>query len=188
MNAGSSVVRPRLIEAAIQLYGLYGFNGVNMRQLAKAAHTTTGTLYRLFGHDRKLYAAAVKMAISRVLEAVVKSVFLLADNPDNNDALALVGQALELWYNSLGQAETRLLMHIEFSDASHRKLAWTPLHKMTNHVARSLQSALPGTTLEVFTIAQSWIAALVQLKISEHSDARQAARVVGQYVLLLRAK
>lgn len=184
-----SVVRPRVIEAAIQLYGLYGFNGVNIRQLAKVAHTTPGSIYRLFRNDRKLYAAAVNMAISRVLEAVVKSVFVLADNPDNNDALAMVGQALELWYNCLGQAETRLLIQVEIADASHRKLARTPLDKMTNHVARSLKAALPGTTLEVFTIAKGLIAALVQMKVSEQdSDAGQAARLGRQYVLLLGAK
>lgn len=188
MSVGS-VVRPRVIEAAIQLYGLHGFSGVNIRQLAKTARTTSASIYRLFRSDRKLYAAAVNMAISRALEAVAKSVFVLVDNLDNNDALAMVGQALELSYNSLGQAEARLLMQVDIADASHRKLARTPLDKMTNHVARSLKAALPGTTLEVFTIAKGLIAALVQMKVSEQdSDAGQAARLVGQYVLLLGAK
>jgi AcrR family transcriptional regulator len=184
-----SVVRPRVIEAAIQLFGLHGFRGVNMRELAKAARTTPGTVYRLFRSDRKLYAVAVNTAINRALEAVAKSVFVLVDNPDKEDALAMVGKALKLWYDSLGQAEARLLVQVEIADALHRKLARTPVDKMASHVAKSLHAALPETKLEMLAIANCLLGALVQMKISEQgSDTEQAERLVGQFVLLLDAK
>lgn len=180
-----SVVRPRVIEAAIRLFGQNGFQGVNMRHLAAESATTAGTVYRLFKSDRRIYSAAVNTAVDRALEAVAKSVFVLVDNPDSEDALAMVGQALKLWYGALGQAEARLLMQVEIADTKFRQSARTPLEKMTHHIAKALRRAVPHHKLDMHVIAQGVMAALFQIKISEHPDSgkRQMEALIDQFVL-----
>ncbi len=181
-----SVVRPRIVDAAIELFGVYGYEGVNMRQLAHAAKTTTGTLYRLFSSKKeKVYGVAVNEAVNRALKAVAESVFVLLDNPEAEDFLSMIGQALKLWYSALGQAEARLLMQVEIADPKFRQSARMPLEKITNHIAKALRKAVPHKKLDMHVIAQGVIAALFQVKISEHSDSgkRQMESLVNQFVL-----
>lgn len=186
-----SVVRPRLVEAAIELFGVHGYEGVNMRQLAKAAQTTAGTLYRLFSRKKqKVYEAAVREAVNRTLKGVAQSVFLLVDDAEREEAASRIGKALRAWYSSLGQNEARLLQQVEIADPKHRKLTRTPLEKMAEHLTRILgQMRLEIKPSLLHEYAGGVVDALFRLKISNYDDAEQRMEDrVNVFVALLRSK
>jgi AcrR family transcriptional regulator len=188
MLVGSSTVRPRAIEAAIRIFGSRGYAGVNMRDLAKAAKTTPASIYRLFGNKKEdIYKVAVTTARDRALDAVALSVFVLVDHTDEDDAVAVIGRAMRVWYNGFGQAEARLLLQVEIADSRYRKLARGPFEKMANHLATALQKAQTGTKKgDMQDVAKILLSALFFLKVSEHeSERQQIDDIVNQLVLLV---
>lgn len=193
MLAGSSIVRPRAIEAAIRTFGSRGYAGVNIRDLAKAAKTTPATLYHLFGNKKEdIYKIAVTTARDRALDAVALSVFVLVDNTDEDDAVAVIGRAMRVWYNGFGQAEARLLLQVEIADSKYRRLARDPFEKMANHLATALQKAPIGTKTKTVTkgnmhsVAKVLVSALFFFKVSEHeSERHEIDDIVNQIVFMV---
>jgi AcrR family transcriptional regulator len=206
-----SVKRPKIIEVAILLFGRYGYAGVDMRGLAQAANTTTGTVYRLFSGEgdkpgakkrdgqqerekqkEHLYDVAVNTAISRALAAAAQSVFALVDDTDDEDALSMIGQALKLWYNAFGQPEARLLMQVEIADPDpqRRRSARVPFQKMGHHLAKAIERVNAGRKVDAPQIASSLLDSLYRLKISEHDHSEQQLMEsrIGQLVLLIGRK
>lgn len=204
-----SLTRSRIVESAILLFGRYGYAGVDMRGLAHAANTTTGTVYRLFDAEgdkpraktkertkekqkERLYDVAVMTAISRSLEAVARSVFVLVDDTDEDDALSMIGQALKLWYNGFGQAEARLLMHVEVADPDprRRRSARVPFEKMAHHLAKAIERVSPGRKIDAGETAKGLLSSIFHLKICEHDNSEQQdlEKRIGQLVLLVGRK
>jgi AcrR family transcriptional regulator len=183
-----SIVRPRILETAIRLFGLYGRNGVNMRALVKAAHTTPGTVYIMFKSKEKLYEAAVTASINRALEAVAKSVFVFVDKNDDDDILSMVGNALKLWYSGLGQAEARVLMQVEMADPRWRQRARVPLEKMAHHLATALQKARHGSKTDAHQDAQNALATLFKYKVDEQPQGYDIGLVIDRIVLSMSKK
>jgi len=177
-----SIVRPRVLEAAIRLFALYGRNGVNMRALVKAAHTTPGTVYEMFKSKEKMWETVVTACINRALEAVAKSVFVLVDTNDD-DIFSMVGNALKLWYSSLGQSEARVLMHVEMADPKWRQRARLPLEKMAQHLTTAIHKARLGSKTEAHQDAENALAALFKYKVGEQPQGHDIAFVIDRLVL-----
>lgn len=188
-----SVVRPRLVEAAIELFGDKGFNGVAMSELASFAHTTGATVYRLFSHKKeKVYSVAVHEAIHRALEAAEKSVSFWLKTRGETDEAFRCGKALRMWYECLGKKEARLLQQVLLGDRKHRKLARTPLDKMSDHLAKALEqtSAKTRHTAEALReLAETEVDALFQIKVSHIDDSlERVERRVDTFLKVLFPK
>ncbi|MFG6495049.1 TetR/AcrR family transcriptional regulator [Fictibacillus sp. UD] len=48
-------VREKILNQAVQEFGMHGYEGVNVQQLAKSIGVTTGALYHHFGNKIELY-------------------------------------------------------------------------------------------------------------------------------------
>lgn len=59
-RSASLDTRERLIQAAIRLFGEYGFEATTTRELAEAAEANIGSIAYHFGHKRGLYLAAAR--------------------------------------------------------------------------------------------------------------------------------
>ena len=171
MNIGS-LVRPRIVECAIELFGDKGFDGVAMADLASGAKTTKATVYRLFDHRKsKVYTVAVREAVHRASEAVEECRFLLEDA--TLDLTGRIQPVLHFWYRTLGRKEARLLQQVLMHDSKNRKLAREPLEKMVERLAKALEQVRPkGKSPEVLRdIASNQVDALFQIKVSGGDDA-----------------
>ncbi|WP_108445382.1 CerR family C-terminal domain-containing protein [Halomonas denitrificans] len=60
LRSASLDTRERLIQAAIRLFGEYGFEATTTRELAEAAEANIGSIAYHFGHKRGLYLAAAR--------------------------------------------------------------------------------------------------------------------------------
>lgn len=188
MNVGS-VVRPRLVEVAIQLFGDKGYDGVSVADLAVAANTTGATVYRLFSHRKsKLYSVAVREAVARAHEAVDECEFLFDDT--GADLAGRIGQALRLWDRKLGVKEARLLQQVLIADSKHRKLARAPLNKMAGHLSKALEKSFIANKGREFLYeaASTQIDALLQLKIAEQADEGSVKKRINVFLELVFPK
>lgn len=70
-----------LLDTAVQLFWRQGYQGTSIRDVAKAANLTTGTLYNEFGGKDDLYAATLERYFVQVIKPRVDSI-LLADEPE----------------------------------------------------------------------------------------------------------
>jgi AcrR family transcriptional regulator len=192
-----SVIEPRIIEAAIHLFGSRGFEGTNMRDLAKAARTTTGTVYRLFhaetGEKEKLYEVAINESVNRALKVVAEAVFVLVDNPDKADLLQSVSICLRTWFNRIGLPEAKLLWRVEVDDENedYRGRVRKPLEKMITHVSRAVSEFRAGAKQDAERIAAGLMTLLFALKVREQNDADQsqeAKTIIDLFVVKLLSK
>jgi AcrR family transcriptional regulator len=70
-----------LLDASVQLFWRQGYQGTSIRDVAKVANLTTGTLYNEFGGKDDLYAATLERYFLQVIKPRVDNI-LLADEPD----------------------------------------------------------------------------------------------------------
>jgi AcrR family transcriptional regulator len=75
---GSS--KARLVHAALERFGVSGFEGVNVADLAAGAGVTTGSLYHHFGSKLGLYAVVREEAERRVLDRMEGAAAARADD------------------------------------------------------------------------------------------------------------
>lgn len=60
--------RERIIEAAVQVFGEYGFKGATTREIAKIAEVNETTLFRNFQNKEVLFKEVVERAASKMTE------------------------------------------------------------------------------------------------------------------------
>ena len=70
-----------LLDAAVQLFWRQGYQGTSIRDVAKAANLTTGTLYNEFGGKDDLYAATLERYFVQVIKPRVDTI-LITDEPE----------------------------------------------------------------------------------------------------------
>jgi AcrR family transcriptional regulator len=184
MNVGS-VVRPRLVEAAIELFGAKGYDGVAIADLASAANTTGATVYRLFQHKKsKVYSVAVREAVYRAHQAVEECKFLLEDA--TGDVGVRIGFVLQFWYQAFGKKEARLLQQVLMADSKNRKLAREALHKMADRLAKALEMGAKRKDPELLReIARAVIDGLFQIKVSGDESENWVRSRINAFVELL---
>ncbi|MBZ5526140.1 MAG: TetR/AcrR family transcriptional regulator [Acidobacteriia bacterium] len=163
----SSGVRSRILEAAAELFGNRGPDGVTFHQLAKRARVTPGSIYRLFKTREMLFEQTVKDALS---QAVNPANFLLKlfEDRKGRDFRSVVAGTVRLWYASLSQPDARLLMQATFMN--HK---WEggdgPVEKIMQVLATGMERELKarkGSPLDATTAARALILSLFQLKLS----------------------
>ncbi|MGK0444988.1 MAG: TetR/AcrR family transcriptional repressor of nem operon [Bermanella sp.] len=71
----------RLLDTSVELFWRQGYQGTSIRDVAKAANLTTGTLYNEFGGKDDLYAATLERYFLQVIKPRVDTI-LLADEPE----------------------------------------------------------------------------------------------------------
>lgn len=79
-------IEERILAAAISLFGLRGYNGVSMRDIALTAKVNEVTVYRHYAHKRDLYVASLSAELERVHlgGAMLREI---AEAPDAKEAL-----------------------------------------------------------------------------------------------------
>ena len=131
-------VQPDILQAAIKLFGLYSFNGVTTRDLAKEAEVVEGAIYMWFKNKENLYLQAVSAVITQTNEQFTKfvmKVFGASEDPDP----ARISEAMRAWYASMPRPAARLLLQVLISDDKRNKLAREPLDQIINVLAKTLE-------------------------------------------------
>ncbi len=81
----------KLLEASAELFAEYGFEGVSMRQIARATGITQAAIYHHFPAKFDLYLAAIRYIYSGRTEALVIEV---SREPDPEQRLALLVRSM----------------------------------------------------------------------------------------------
>lgn len=130
-------VQPDILQAAIKLFGLYSFNGVTTRDLAKEADVVEGAIYMWFKNKENLYLQAVSAAIAQTNEQFTQFVMKIFGGSEEPDS-ARITDAVRAWYASIPRPAARLLLQVLISDDKRSKLARDPLEQIINALARTL--------------------------------------------------
>jgi AcrR family transcriptional regulator len=84
--------RDRIVAAAAQLYGRYGYNGVGLKQVAAESGSPIGSLYHFFpGGKDELAAAALRLSgagYQTLVEGILQSMSELAPGIERSFAIA----------------------------------------------------------------------------------------------------
>ncbi len=105
--------RRRLIEAAIEAFGAYGYDATSTRRLAEQAGTTLPSIQYYFGGKEGLYRAAVEhiaQSMNERMAPVAERVYAALESPKlrRADLLALLGEMLDAFVALMvGGAEDR---------------------------------------------------------------------------------
>jgi AcrR family transcriptional regulator len=130
-------VKPDILEAAIKLFGLYSFNGVTTRDLAREAETVEGAIYMWFKNKENLYLQAVSAVITQTNEQFTHFVMKVFGASEEADS-ARISEAVRAWYASIPRPSARLLLQVLISDDKRSKLAREPLEQIINALAKTL--------------------------------------------------
>ena len=108
------IPKEALLQAAVELFGEYGYNKVSIRQIADKAHTNSAMISYYFGSKHQLYEAAFISQISALKEFIVPVLAAL----DPRDVIRRYAAAMEKIH-----AENPLLLNIicrELSDPAEQ--------------------------------------------------------------------
>jgi AcrR family transcriptional regulator len=184
-----SKVKPRIINAAITLFGRFGLYGVTTLELAKEARVIEGSLYRLFLTKEKLYDEAVESVVRGSTDALAQFVLTLySDERKNQDLASLMGAAVRCWYSSFTQDGARLLLQAAVSDKKRSAHALSPNEKITEILVtmldRELKDAKKGKSkFDTRTAVESLILTLFQFKITGlHASSKEEMESVERYL------
>jgi AcrR family transcriptional regulator len=130
-------VEPDILEAAIELFGLYSFNGVTTRDLAKRADVVEGAIYQWFDNKENLYLQAVSAVITQTNQQFTQFVMKVFGSSEDLDP-ARIAEAVRAWYDAIPRPAARLLLQVLISDDKRNKLAREPLDQIINAVAKTL--------------------------------------------------
>lgn len=160
-------IEPKILDAAIELFGKYGAYGVTFHDLARRAKVTSASIYRIFGTRERLFEQAVMTASGR---AIGPSNFLLTifTAAEGQDFPATVAAAVRQWYGSLSQTDARLLMQATMM-GEKRYNAEGPVEGVVKVLAVSMErewKTKPKVGLDPAAASRALIYSLFQLKLS----------------------
>jgi AcrR family transcriptional regulator len=184
-----SRVKPKIISAAITLFGRYGFYGATTLELAKEAHVIEGSLYRIFVTKEKLYEEALESVVRGSTDALAQFVLTLYTSDSKGQTLPdLVTSAVHCWYSSLTQDGARLMLQAAISDKKRYAHALSPNDKLKGILMtmfeREFKEAKKGKTkFDAGTAIESLILTLFQFKISGmHSSPKDEMDQAERYL------
>lgn len=134
-------VEPEILQAAIKLFGQYGYRGVTTRDIAHEANVVEGSIYQWFKSKEYLYLQAVNAVIADINEEFGKFLIAVFGQSEQVD-LARISAAVQSWFASLPQAGAQLLMQAMRDDKVH-KIARQPLDQLVNVLTKALASQNP---------------------------------------------
>ncbi len=168
-----STVEPLILEAAIRLFGDYGYHGVTTKDLAHEADTTEASIYRLFKSKENLYQQALTIVTSRASEDLGKFFIETYAKEGEIDFPAFVTSAARRWYVSLPRSSARLLQQALIADKKWRDLAYAPIGQMIHTLSAACDrefKKIPGKRKpDARLVVEILIWALFQLKVSRPS-------------------
>jgi AcrR family transcriptional regulator len=180
-----SRIKGRILQAAIQLFGKFSFEGVTTRGLAKSAQCMEGGIYRLFGDKERLYddaiASVVQASVSGMAEFALR---MYTDKSKKFGETEIIKAAVHRWYSSLSQDGARLLQQILLNDKRRRPQA----HQAFDNILAILQTTLeqsskkPAKSFAPKTRSESLIWTLFQLKLSYSGTADKEQQEVDRYL------
>ncbi len=110
--------RKRLIEAGVELFGRYSFDGVSTRNLADRAKVNLASIQYYFGSKEGLYLAVAGHIVERVRSWIAPQIsrtdrILTNENPDKEDCFRLLCELLDrILAHALGDPESTRWMGI----------------------------------------------------------------------------
>jgi len=176
--------RRRLIEAAIEAFGTYGYDATSTRRLAEQAGTTLPSIQYYFGSKEGLYRAAVEhiaQSMNDRMAPVAERVYaaLAARKLRRSDLLALLGEMLDGFVALMVGAEDRESRKRFLTRAELEGSAVLDIFRdsILRHVAQ-LSAALIGRLLDQppkdEAIMLRTIAIVGQVSVFCHFGARRA--------------
>lgn len=184
-------VEPEILEVAIRLFGLYGFRGVTMKDLAKEARVFEVSIYTWFKNKDLLYLKAVTTVVNLVNQEFHK--FLVATVGKSPElGLKRLQDALRNWYRSIPEPAARLLLQVIISDDKLSKTVREPLGQLANAIADVLDRQKKASRkFNSQTAARTLIRALLLARVENDNapDSEQDMNdVLQQWVLVLEAR
>jgi AcrR family transcriptional regulator len=181
-------IEPKLIEAAISLFGEFGFEGVTTRALAERAGVMEYNIYRLFKTKGRLYLKALNFVVDRSINEMADFVLNYPGQADKRDELGShVYAAVHRWYSSLSRDGARLLQHAMISDREGRDRAFAPMKNIINIVTKSIKGPRKAKVdFDPKTRSEALIMTLFQVKVSysgppEH-EMKDVDRFLGDWI------
>lgn len=181
-------IEPQLIEAAISLFGEFGFKGVKTRHLAVKADVMAYNINRLFDSKQGIYVKALSVVVDRSINEMADFVHNYPKSADKKDESSLVYAAVHRWYSSLSRDGARLLQQVMMSDPLRRDRAFGPMANIISIVTNSIE-APPKKAKSNFdpkTRAEALIMTLFQLKVSSpgppDKEMREVDRFLGDWI------
>jgi AcrR family transcriptional regulator len=129
-------IRAKLLDAAISLFGIWGYKGVTTRAIAREAGCMEAGLYRHFGNKKKLYSEAIANVAE---DSAAKMRDFVVDHFGKRMAReTLIKAAIQCWYTSMSQSGAKLLLYVNLNDENHRQLAEGVFRKIVEVILDAL--------------------------------------------------
>jgi AcrR family transcriptional regulator len=170
----ASKARSRIIDAAIALYADHGYFGVTVRDLARKAKTTEGTLYRVLDSREKTFAAALTTVLDRLLDPA-QLALMIFENPKKQDFAPLMASVVRRWYSGMPEQSARFLMQAYWSQNEEwRDKAYAPIEKTIRLLATSIEREMEQAQtarLDALAASRTLILSLFQFKLTAPAKA-----------------
>jgi AcrR family transcriptional regulator len=140
-----------LLDASVQLFWRQGYQGTSIRDVAKAANLTTGTLYNEFGGKDDLYAATLEHYFLQVIKPRVDTI-LLAEQPNClKDSIDQSGFARILFFltSSVHKLPSSVAHQacLLINTTNELGRGDTPIHKVVDKANRYINNAVKTVLL-----------------------------------------
>lgn len=123
MPPQGSKIKPKILSAAIALFGTWGYQGVTYALIARKAGCFPPAIFRNFKNMRGLYIEAIALVVDEVQKAMTPFAISLvsgAGDANEKDRAATVTQVVEAWYKGLSRDGARFLLQVILSDPKRR--------------------------------------------------------------------
>jgi AcrR family transcriptional regulator len=105
--------RPQeLLCAALEIFGEKGFAAARLEDVAKKAGVSKGTVYLYYANKEELFKAVVKEHIAPIVGEAI------ALQTDNKTAMALIQEAIHIWWDRYGSTKLSTITKIILSEAN----------------------------------------------------------------------
>ena len=115
---GEASTRTRILRKAVHLFAQTGYNGVSMRDIAKAVGISAAALYHHFPDKNTLYQEGVQFAVSNKLSEGLNSL----SSPEDSAEARLEGFIASMVQNMGADPDFRRLLQREMLDGDEGRL------------------------------------------------------------------
>ncbi len=182
---GGSRIKGPILEAAIRLFGKFGFEGVTTRGIAQEAHCMEGGIYRLYGNKTRLYEEAIASVVQGTLGSLAAiALGLYTEKSTKMGQEEIIKAAVHGWYSSFSQDGAKLLQQVLLNDNEHKPGAHQPFANVLAILQRTLESESEkaGKRFDAKTRTEGLISALFQLKLTYEGPADKEHQEVDRHL------
>jgi AcrR family transcriptional regulator len=171
---GDSRIKGRILQAAIQLFGNFGFGGVTTRGIAKMAQCMEGGIYRLYGDKAGLYEEVVATVVEATLNSMATfALKLYTETSGRMDRDETIKAAVHCWYWSMSLDGAKLMQQVLLHDKPHEQQVRQPFANVLAILQKTLESDVerPLQGFDSTTRIECLIWALFHLKLTHEGPA-----------------